>query len=800
MAPNQDPYQQRVDNAFREYQWTLAAHPSDLSAIGFASNKWYALKTSLKSLSASIDPDTWERKVVEKVQRQFYYEEDHSQEFDQKIQQLKMLGDAIRQNPELLRLGFYAANPKLQDDGRIWFPDRVNPRLPAALEIFNNEFQSWVASHQVTPEFLKSNLNQILGEFMQSSPTTLIVLRLTQPDGVASLQLPSSFNKYEPAEIRLSKEILRHHLQGMDRLPKGYDVVDGVDQYSTDGEGVSNPFFLNNEQRFADPVNPNQVSKFLDDLGKPLPPTPEPGSLDSFLRPEGEEMPLDLAIMDMALTCIPWGVGQAYSAFQVSFGFNILLFRLSKTDRAILGAAILVPYGVKMAKVTAKMAASGGKAAVAGKGVVAMKAGEDIALQAAKQAAGASAFKNSITTLTSGAAVGTGIAEAEKAAEVAAKVASVGSHGAEIILEAARAIFRKKLSKQLAVKALSVIETMVKHNPELAEKMTKEAIEEFAKVVNKYPAILDIGSEGFAEVISVANKSNVLRAATDGLSKMGLLSRIKGNLVERIFNTKMASLAERYPPKKLIEWFARGKVIQGRFRFIPGHLLSDLEGRALTDGVFAVTTVVEEVKNGVIVVKKQIRIFAIFEMKSSMYGVTETVGSMANSINDVAPTARVKLAEAGKDLYKKALESAASKGEKLVKTEMDFVDEAFRIWRDKGSQIARDCERLRPANGETRRLLIAGEEGLSGALKDVSAAAIEEERGYEVILDDGIEFFGVGPGDIGGIDNIVVKFSEATSALAARGFKYTYWPLEIELGQLELVVEDIFKLLKLMKW
>ena len=102
MAP--DHYLELLDQAERTYQVLIADPSSDASEIREAGYRCTLTRKAYESLTSSaLSPAEWREAIERQVAREL-----RSPSFAQQLEQVKLLGQAIVANPELLKQGWPA--------------------------------------------------------------------------------------------------------------------------------------------------------------------------------------------------------------------------------------------------------------------------------------------------------------------------------------------------------------------------------------------------------------------------------------------------------------------------------------------------------------------------------------------------------------------------------------------------------------------------------------------------------------------------------------------------------------------
>ena len=490
--PDADPYLDLVNQAERAYQALIADPDStvyDIREAGFrasATRKAYAaLKNSSTSASTvpASSPGEWRELIERQVAREV-----RAPGFDQQLDQVKRLGRAITDNPELLKTGW----PESQrGPDQPWFYQNT-PELRAALTRFDAELQDWARQHTADVRFVGQTPQQTLHEFILARPEPFILLRLTQTmpwDVEADIQgLPG----FVTAAQRLDRGLKSAHARGLDRsrlppVPAYRDMTSEFTAgYVPNYAAIDRFLGLDNDDKDKDKDKPPTTTTALAE--------------ESYWKPLGTPVPLYVTVLDAAFTCIPY-VGNVYAGLEIATGYNAFGFELSKTEKAILAGAILLPYGVGMVKLVGK----GGTAAVkvvAGGAEVA----SEVAVKTATEGLGEAGAKVIVGGQVTEAAAKTALdttAETVAKTEAAAKMAAVGvDEASRILLTAAEDIAKaRSLPWAKVEKALQVLQAFAKAEPRIIGRLTPQAAKLFLEAALKHPQLEGLSAEALSRVL-----------------------------------------------------------------------------------------------------------------------------------------------------------------------------------------------------------------------------------------------------------------------------------------------------------
>ncbi|KAI9680658.1 MAG: hypothetical protein M1817_004098 [Caeruleum heppii] len=731
-----DPIAALVDAALIEYQARLADPNTTVVEKGEAGYRWQLMRAEYAKRNSSVTPEEWLRRIDARVYQDLHWENVSSigQAYLKKVEDMLLIGEALKKNPELLKLAWPEEKHKWNQG--LWFPDSQSPHLERALARFDSELQTWVATRPITSASLSQSPDQTLRDFIMDVPVPFVMLRLTQPDDLSQPVLRGEAG-LQTAEQTLNNNISRQAATRGDRFSTKHQrmYIEGPP-----------PIVIRNSDQVPDlilpVINPDQPLPPLYEPPEQVKYPPDPPPLGGWAKPEGAEMPTHLLVTDMVLTCIPF-LGTAYTVGQVLTGYNIFGYRLSPAERAIMGATILIPWALKSAKLGRGL----------GKAAVGLAEGEQTA--------------SKLGTFTRGMSQATKEAATKAAQKTAAKVASVGLKSMDVILRAAAVICsRKGLSAALTAEVKKVLEALVKATPTLAPRMTVASLEFFIKAVQRFPALRRLEGAAIARIIKVANRNNII-----------------GSLLEELFEQMMnAKMLTTTSARVVAKWFCKpGAVIPvgAKLEYLSGRLITDASHRLLTDGIMAVR---ETVSIGGQLVHK-VRIYTVFELKAGLSGVEGLAGRVAKSIDELAPATQKQLTALAKKEYDAALEQASKAGVTLTTTLEEALARVTKDYLDNTSQILKDISRLMPEGGVAKKILIDGVP-------------------HEVLLDDALQFIGVGPSDnyvrvvqtaaTGAKESLLPAYEKAEQFMRAKGVAFVYWPLEVTRKELEMMTELLY--------
>ena len=350
-----DPYQDLVTQAEAVYQARLADPSSTLTQIADASYKWHLMKNDYASMTIAMTPSQWNEDIKRRTQHDLHYERLDGAAYAKKIAQISDLGKELQKDPSVLKSAWPGAQ---RSDSRPWFT-QSSTEMNQALGLMASDLQDWANTQQITPEFLALSKEETLKKYLLERPIPFVILRLTQ-------YLPGDENRparrrpgYVTRRQKLDKVLLKVQTRGLNKLPPDLDpdvvqtgipieIINPGDSANTDLPPISNSDQLPPTKHPDAPRDPGQLS---DDLNGPVndpdykvPDRPTPllpelnGSDDSYFKPEGVEMPIEIVGAEIALTTFLTfftpGLGQAYAAVEVLTGYNAFGYHLSNSERA----------------------------------------------------------------------------------------------------------------------------------------------------------------------------------------------------------------------------------------------------------------------------------------------------------------------------------------------------------------------------------------------------------------------------------------------------------------------------------
>ncbi len=404
--------------------------------------------------------------------------------------------------------------------------------------------------------------------------------------------------------------------------------------------------------------------------------------LATLLR-TAETLPLDVEISDipvdrpamveaveLAIGLVPV-VGNLVAAYEAWSGVDLFGYHLSDVERGILGASVLLPLAGRVVK--------GGRALYTEARLVALY-GRDAAAWSKVVGAGAR-----------------GVAEREALVTI-----------------------------ERAERALRVDRTVTKA-------LAQEAATAVPKVASGGARLITTLDDAVVDLLRELSATHVELRSLDALAVERVLAKgpnvdhLKGQLLEELVESRVVPwLSTRQGGLALGISIPAGK----RLEFISGHLIRDVAGRQITDGMM----VYREGEKFVVA--------AVFEAKAGKNAARE-LSLKRTSLSGLTDAERAELRANAKDVWREQRQAARDAGKPFTKT-LEDVEKEYDL-SELGGQVRRDVERL--ADGarikvgtQTVEVTISPTKTkFFGVLpRDVRAATIEQQLkesgfSYEII-------------------------------------------------------------------
>lgn len=310
-------------------------------------------------------------------------------------------------------------------------------------------------------------------------------------------------------------------------------------------------------------------------------------------------------------------LGNAVAAFEAYRGKDLFGYRLSDVERGILAASVLLPMAGRFVKQ--------GRAMYTAERMSRMY-GSDAYRWSYAMAMG--------ERLTAETAI---IRRLKQADEVVAS----GS----------------RVSRELGIEVTKVLEQLGVDSVQKAvpKQIEAQLVEAFEALIKKHPR--------FAELDALAIERIAAKKTAD---------HVKGQLLEEMLENKIVQMLKDPAGKKALGFEA----VKEELEFIPGHVLRDVSGRQITDGM-----IIRRLSG-------KVEVMAVFEAKAGKRAARE----LAKSKGALSAAAQEELEAYARDVFR-SLEWRAVREGKTVNTTIDQIIKDIKKteW---GGQIRRDIERL----------------------------------------------------------------------------------------------------------
>jgi carboxypeptidase C (cathepsin A)/GH25 family lysozyme M1 (1,4-beta-N-acetylmuramidase)/subtilisin family serine protease len=368
-----------------------------------------------------------------------------------------------------------------------------------------------------------------------------------------------------------------------------------------------------------------------------------PGDISVTPLPRAEQRPAYVTLIETAISFVPL-VGNAVMAYESVAGRDLFGYKLSDVERGILGASVLLP--------------------MMGRFIEADRA----------------------------------IYSAERMARLYGGEAESWSH--------TLALSERVSAEPNAFSRLRAAERAVAAGERLTPKTAGEFADmllaiDIAKAGKGVPTVLSRRSVlAFDTLVQHSGRWAELDAnAIERISRLKVGSHVQGQLLEELLGNRMAVWLNDPAGKAALDLEA----YRGRLEFIPGHLIRDLKGRQLTDGM-----IIRKLNDGTY------RIAAVCEAKAGEFAA-RGLSLKSVEIAKLSKADREMLTAEAEETLQFLQERARRTGQPVSVSLDDIMKE---IAQEHGGQIRQDIERLSPSlsnnpNDDTDVLapvLIGGEE------------------------------------------------------------------------------------------
>lgn len=353
---------------------------------------------------------------------------------------------------------------------------------------------------------------------------------------------------------------------------------------------------------------------------------------------ETSSIPIDrptwVEAVELAVGLVPV-VGNCVALYEVWAGEDLFGYKLGDLERGILAASVLLPVAGRLAK--------GGRALYTESRLVALY-GHD-----------AAAWSRAVRTGERTVAQQQALRSLENAERELRAAGSVGGTTAKEAATALPAVVRGGTAGAAVDQAIVDLLTALKKDVPLLDALDAHALE---RVLAKGPNT----------------------------------SHLKGQLLEELVESRVVPwLSTREGSFALGVTVPAGKKLE----FLPGHLIRDLNGRQITDGILAYRD------QGKLVVA------AVFEAKAGPHAARE-LSFARDSISGLTKGELAELRANAKDVWREQRDLAAAAGQPYTKS-VDDVMKEYAV-SEKGGQVRRDIERLSAGTGGSTTLRVGTEE------------------------------------------------------------------------------------------
>jgi hypothetical protein len=350
--------------------------------------------------------------------------------------------------------------------------------------------------------------------------------------------------------------------------------------------------------------------------------------LDSEVRAVPVDRPAVVEGMELAIGLIPF-VGNAVAAYEVYTGRDLFGYRLTDVERGILAATVLLPIAGRLVK--------GGRILYTEARLVSLYGRDAAAWGKVVRASGRA------ETATGGKA----IREVEQA-------------GIELRAQ-------KKIVDQAAKEAAPAIPAVIKGSS-AASASVDPAVETLLGELQK--------ASGAMKTLDAPSLLRILEKGPN-------VDHLKGQLLEELIETQVLPwLRSRAGSLALGVRVPAGKKLE----FIPGHMIRDIKGRQITDGILAY-------RSG-----GELHIVAVFEAKAGKSAARE-LSLAKGSMSSLSADAKAELRANAKDVWRDRRVEARRTGQPYTE-KIDDVMKEYAL-SEQGGQVRRDIERLAPSGGKS---------------------------------------------------------------------------------------------------
>ncbi|MGZ3742933.1 MAG: pre-toxin TG domain-containing protein [Pseudobdellovibrionaceae bacterium] len=315
-------------------------------------------------------------------------------------------------------------------------------------------------------------------------------------------------------------------------------------------------------------------------------------------------------------------LGNAVAAYEIYSGHDLFGYKLSDTERVVMGVFLLLPAAGKFLKA--------GRTLYTEARLVRLYGGE---------AAAWSKVFNSSAKVTADPK----IARMLQLARL------------EIKQQTHLAAGESKLAKEL-------IEAIAKDEATPLIKQASQPAEDlFTKLSSKYASLKELDSLAIQRI----------------LDKGTNIDHIKGQVLEEMIESRVVPWLRQRTGALALGVEAPGKTLE----FIPGHLIRDVKGRQITDGIIGYRT-----EEGIF------SVLAIFEAKAGKAASRE-LSITKGTFSSLTQVEKIELEKYAKDIISEEQLIAKMQGRDIPKRTLEEVQKEI-LLTEKGGQVQRDIERL----------------------------------------------------------------------------------------------------------
>lgn len=330
------------------------------------------------------------------------------------------------------------------------------------------------------------------------------------------------------------------------------------------------------------------------------------------------DRPMAVQMIEMAVGLIPL-VGSVAALYEAYSGIDLCGYRLTTLERVILAAAVLLPVAGRLVK--------NGRAMYSAQRLASMY-GHDTAAWKRTIAAGklASSYPEALRP----------IGEAEKAMAVS-----------------------RALDRELRRKAALSISQLVNGHSLKSSQLDGRVLEAFRQLSSQHKILQSI--DEFA-------MERVLRKGPN-------VDFLKGQLLEELVESRVVPMLQ----DRAGSYGLGVRVQSARLQFVPGHLVRDLKGRQISDGLLVYRN------------KGAYEIVAVFEAKAGQRGSRE-LGLKSGSLSSLSAEDRVNLRAYARDVLREEREAARLEG-RSFDVPLSEIEDSI-VQSERGGQVRSDVERF----------------------------------------------------------------------------------------------------------